>query len=114
MQERGSVCEACVQVNRTDDGLVGIGQEPLLLAAARLFFARAEPEMAAKIQPPRRDVNRRRANDAREALGELPRIPLRKHSAQLFARDESQNSVAQELEPFIVDAFRILAMRPVR
>src|SRR4029077_9249815 len=114
MQECGSGREACVQINRADDGLVGIGQEPLLLAASRFFFARAAPGITAKVQPPRAGVNRRRTNDAREALRELPRIPLREHPAQLFARNKAQDAVAQELEPFIVDAFGILAMRPVR
>jgi hypothetical protein len=59
-------------------------------------------------------VQRRGANQAREALGKLACVPFRKRLAEIFTDDQAEYAITQELETLIVRAVRQLAIGTVR
>src|ERR1700679_3641723 len=85
LQERGRCFETRVQIDGAKNCLERVREQPLLVTAPGLFLARAKPQMAAKLQVLRSRMNRRGADEPREALGKLSRIPVRKSPAKFFA-----------------------------
>jgi hypothetical protein len=117
-QERSSKKASCcrktgVEINRTDDRLVGVGEQPHFFASAGFLLARTEAQMAAQLQPPRRGIDRRCTDKPRQTLRKLSGVPMGKRVAELFAGDQAEDTISEELEALVIDPFRALPMRAV-
>jgi len=58
--------------------------------------------MLAKPHPARRIVQRMRIHKPRPAFGKLALAPFWKRLEQIFSREQLQNSVSEEFQPFII------------
>jgi hypothetical protein len=100
--QRSGALEPEVQVDCTDDGLVGVCQEGFLLATARLVLPAAETQGVTDASKLRERGERPRVDDPGAPTAQLALRGVRIAVHQRFGNDESDDCVPQELESLVV------------
>src|SRR5271155_4491056 len=93
LQKRGGWRQAGIEINRAENCFENIRKQPSFVAASCFFFARAQAQMRAEREAFGGGVQRGGADQTREPLGKLARIPIRKRLAKMFADDQTEYAV---------------------
>ncbi len=94
--------DAAIEIDRRDERFVTVGEQRLLLAAARLFLAPAEKQVVAEAQTLGQPPERRGGNHRGLDLRFLALVMLGKLVEQEVGDEEPEHGVAQEFERLIV------------
>ena len=113
-EKRGRGGKTGVEINRTDDGFVGIREQTFLFAPAGFLLTRAEAQMSAQMEALRGGVNGGSAHKLGQTFGKLSGVPIGKQLEEVLANHQTEDAISEKFEAFVVDAFRILAMRTMR
>src|SRR5262249_56853180 len=91
-----------VEVHRSDERLVTVGEQRLLAAATGLLLASAEQQLISKIEALRLPRQSRRRDERCLRLRFLAFVELVEFVKQQVRDDEAEDGIAQELQRLVV------------